>query len=280
LNKEKIIAPLVNGWEQNVDGINMDGSPHMAFDYDGAFKGRIYVTWSDEKNGEKDKDVFLIYSDDRGENWTDPILVTYRPNHKEQFQPNIYVQPGTGKLFITFFDKQNYHTEKYNDLYLGTSSNGGLKFYFYRLNQEPIILDSNISSVRGVAFQPNTQDVKVVWSQLTPDNKLNIYSTIVNEASMKDYAQNYMSGHIEMDQMVNFSDMITVHFDLKKEGKIAAVVTKPLDPGFKFVVLQDQEFSKGPNVIDIDTKKMGLIKGNYIVTLYYDRRNNFAWILK
>jgi hypothetical protein len=97
---------------------------------------------------------------------------------------------------------------------------------------------------------------------------------------MKDYAQNYMSGHIEMDQMVNFSDMITVHFDLKKEGKIAAVVTKPLDPGFKFVVLQDQEFSKGPNVIDIDTKKMGLIKGNYIVTLYYDRRNNFAWILK
>lgn len=278
--QEKIITPIINGWEQNVNGREIDCTPKIAFDTDGAFKGRIYITWSDEKNGEKDKDVFLIYSDDKGDNWTDPILITYRGNHKEQYAPNIMIQPKTGKVLLTYFDRQNYNHEKYADIYLGMSSNGGLKFYFYKLNNEPMVLDTIISPIRGIACQPNEDEIKVVWSQLTPANELNIYSVLVNDTSLKGYSERYAAEQIDLEKTLKFSDFITLHFDLKSEGKVSAAITKPLDPKFNLVLMRDEPFVKGPNILDIDVKKLGLKKDNYIVTLYYKGRNNFAWILK
>lgn len=278
---EKILADIVNGWEQTVDGASMPCIPKMCMDEDGQFKGRLYITWSDEKNGENNKDVFLIYSDDRGENWTDPILVTYRPNHKDQFAPDLHIQPGTGKLFLSFLDKQNYPEQALCDYYLGISSNGGLKFYFYKLNAEPVVLDQVITPVRGLAFVPRTEDAKIVWSQLTPAEKLNIQSVMLTDSSYRAYAQRYTAGHISMETTFTWDPLMKINFELKKDSRVSAYITKPLDPRFAAVkVIADQDFAAGQNTLDVDMKALGLKKGDYIITLYYDNRNNFAWILK
>jgi hypothetical protein len=278
---EKIIVPIINGWDQKVDGVTLDCTPRMAVDLDGAYKGRIYIIWSDEKNSEKNKDVFLVYSDNRGENWTEPVLLSYRTNHKEQFQPQISVQPGTGKLFVTFFDKQNYQEQKgLVDLYLGISANGGLKFDFYRLNQERILLDSSIASVRGLVFIPKTEDAKIVWTQMTEGGRLHFYSVLVNDTAIQGYVAREQEMEMVLPKTINYSSNAAVDFTLKKESKVRVVATKPLDPRFSLEILKDSDFPAGPNHIEFNFKKLGLKKDNYILTFYYSGRNSSLWILR
>lgn len=280
LSQEKIIIPIVNGWEQKVDGVTIDCTPRMALDYDGAFKNRIYITFSDEKNSVYNKDIFLVYSDDRGETWTEPILVTYRLNHKEQFQPQISVQPGTGKVFLSFFDKQNYHNQaRAADLYLAISSNGGLKFDYYRLNQQRIMLDSGIASVRGLVFIPKTEDLKIVWSQMTENERLHFYSVLVNDTALAAYAQREQAAEMVAPKIVKFGSKIKFDFELKKEGLVSMVITKSLDPKFSVDLLKDESFSVGQNTLSFEPKKLGLKKDNYCLTLYYNGRNTSLWIL-
>ncbi len=280
LPEEKILAPIVNGWEQLVDSVNVDSSPKMAIDRDGMFKGRLYIIWADEKNGVKDKDVFLMYSDDKGENWTDPMLLTYRGNHKEQYEPSIDIEPGTGKVYITFFDKQNYLNDQLSDLYMGVSYNGGLKFYFYKINQEPIVLDKFITSVKGLSFEPEEKALRIVWSQITPSNFLNIYSVDISDTAFKGYSQRYTAGQIDLPRTIEFGEHLKIPFVAKSDMKISAAITKPLEPKFNMIVARDLFYKQGANELDVDLWKLGLKKDNYILTIYYEGRNNFLWILK
>jgi hypothetical protein len=279
LPEEKFIYQIKNGWDQVVEGIKTTGVPRIACAADsGQFRGRIYITWSDEKNGVKNKDVFLVYSDDKGENWTEPILVTYRPNHKEQYNPAIAVQPGTGNVFITYFDRQNYNNGKLSDLYLALSRNGGLKYEYYKVNENPVLPDSNVASVRGLAFVPKSETVKAVWSQITEKNQLGIYSAIINDSTIAEYTKKDSLAEAKMPRMVEFAKKIVFEFTLPSAGKVSAVITKPIDPYFQEIKLLDLEGIAGKNRIDIDTKKLGLKKGNYVMTIYYKGRNSFVWI--
>jgi hypothetical protein len=278
LSEEKLVAPIKNGWDQWVDGLHTNGIPAMACADSGQFKGRIYITWSDEKNGEKNKDVFLVYSDDRGDNWTDPILVTYRPNHKEQFNPQIAIQPVTGDVFLTYFDRQNYYDGKLCDLFMAISSNGGLKYFMYQMNEKPILLDSNVASVRGLAFVPKSREVKVVWSQVDSDNMLGIYTAVINDSSVANYLDKYTTSQMILPKSLPFKKKIRLDFELKGSCKVTAFLTKPLEPGFSKEVIHEQAFEKGQQSIVLDTKKWGVKKGNYVLTLYYNNRNSFVWI--
>jgi hypothetical protein len=253
----------------------------MAVDVDGAYKGRIYIIWSDEKNSEKNKDVFLVYSDDRGENWTERILLTFRVNHKEQFQPQIAVQPQTGKLFVTFFDQQNYHKQpRMADLYLGISENGGLKFNFYRLNQERIKLDSSLASLRRLIFLPKTEDAKIFWTQKTESNRLHVYSVLINDTALQGYSQRNQALEIDLPRTLKFKSKIEFNFTLKTANRVSIALTKPLEPTFNLDILQEIDFPLGSNQLKFCTKKLSLKKDNYILTVYYGGRNSSSWILK
>ena len=39
------------------------------------YRGRIYVVFSDQRNGTNNTDVFVCTSDDEGDTWSDPIRV-------------------------------------------------------------------------------------------------------------------------------------------------------------------------------------------------------------
>ncbi|MDI1354790.1 MAG: sialidase family protein [bacterium] len=279
LPEEKIVNNLVNGWDQTVDGLRASGIPRMACVNEGGdFPGRIYITWSCEKNGPKNKDVFLVYSDDQGENWTEPILVTYRPNHKEQFSPGISIQPGSGHVYLSYFDMQNYPTGKLADLYLAVSENGGLKYNYFKLNEYPILLDSSIVSVRGLAFVPRSNDVKAVWGQTNENNMLSIYSARITDSSIVAYVKADSVAEMQVKRSFKFDKKISIDYSLPQEAKVTAILTKPLESGFETLIAKNIPARKGTNNLIIDTKSHGLVKGNYVLTFYYNGRNSFVWI--
>ncbi|WP_317899579.1 sialidase family protein [Aurantibacillus circumpalustris] len=273
LKEEKIINPVKGGWASKVDEIKTNGLPFITCDNsNGEFKGRVYITWSDEKNGEKNKDVFLVYSDDSGEHWTEPILVSYRPNHKEQFMPSIKVDSLTGYVYILYFDKQNFYSGKETDLTLALSKNGGLKFDYFKINEHPFLFNANFHEII------DNNGIRVRWVQAVESNRFDLYEVLVNDSSIGHYYLSEESKEMEIERSFKFADKITLDFTVKQNAFITAVITKPLEPGFEKLVVKEKRVFEGKNSMSIDMKLNGLKKGNYVLTLYYNSRNTFVWI--
>lgn len=277
LPNEKIIFQLKNGWDYKVQGINKaNGLPVTCCDVSkGPHRGRIYICWSDEKNGEKNKDVFLTYSDDKGENWTEPILVTYHPNHKEQFMPAMTVDQNTGYLYILYYDQKNFTDEGSTDVYMAMSKNGGLKFDQYKINEKSFSPNKEDSYGDYISVSAVNNVVRPVWMQQDKKKELNVYTAIIDEASLKNYNEN--TG-IEMPKSFKYAEEIKINFNLKNSGDVTAIITKPLEAGFEKVVMKSKKLKAGNNNLLIKSKDLGLAKGSYILTLYTENKNSFTWI--
>jgi hypothetical protein len=202
-------------------------------------------------------------------------LVTYYPNHKEQFAPAMSVDEKTGDVCILYYDRQNFPSGELTDIVLAVSKNGGLKFDYYKLNEKPFSLSQRtlpeylgITSVNG--------EVRPLWAE--PKNKkMQAYTAEVNrETIAKSAAKNVKE--IEMEKTFNFSQEIKINFTLMSGGEVTAVLTKPVDPGFEKKI-RTKKFRAGKNSITINTGKMGLKKESYILTLYCNNQNTYAWIV-
>lgn len=273
MKEEKIINPIKGGWASKVDEIKTNGLPYIVCDQSrGEFRGRIYICWSDEKNGLKNKDVFLVYSDDKGESWTEPVLVSYRPNHKEQFKPCMRVDTLTGYVYILYFDKQNYNAGKETDVYLALSKNGGLRFDYYKINRASFAYNSNyIDLVENNGVRPH-------WVQVDSSRRFGLYEVILNDSTISTYYLKDAAEEMEIERSFKFSDKISMDYKIKHNAFITAVITKPLEPGFEKIIAKDKRAYEGKNNLVLDTKLNGLKKGNYVLTLYYNNRNTFVWI--
>lgn len=273
LKEEKIINPIKGGWSSKVDEIKTNGLPFITCDHSaGEFRGRIYISWSDEKNGTKNKDVFVVYSDDKGQTWTEPILVSYRPNHREQFKPSMKVDTLTGFIYILYFDKQNFASGKETDITLALSKNGGLKYDYYKINSKPFAFNGNFIEL------VDNGGMKARWTQADGSKRFGLYEVLLNDSSINDYNLKDAAEEIEIGRSFKFEDKISLEFKMKHNAMITAVITKPLEPGFEKVVFKDKRVYEGVNKLILDTKLAGIKKGNYVLTLYYNNRNSFVWI--
>jgi hypothetical protein len=273
LKEEKIINPIKNGWACKVDEIKTNGLPFIVCDLSNSeFKGRIYICWSDEKNGVKNKDVFLVYSDDKGGHWTEPVLISYRPNHKEQFKPCMMVDTLTGYVYILYFDKQNYPEGKETDISLALSKNGGLKFDYYKINEHSFPFNSNYLELS------DNNGVRARWVQADGSNRFGLYEVLVNDSTIGDYYLRDAAEEMQVERSFKFADKITINFNVKHNALVTAVITKPLEPGFEKVIEKNKRVYEGNNKLVLDTKLAGLKKGSYVLTLYYGGRNTFVWI--
>lgn len=231
--------------------------------------GRIYVCWDDEKFYAGDSDVFLSYSDDNGLTWTEPILVTYHPNHKAQFMPELLTDR-KGTVYLLYYDRQNAADNKMTDVYLAISSNGGLKFDYYRVNTKPFKYNGN-TTIKLVQAEP----VIVAWIEHADE----VFAAELRDSLLAAYNKKRVQQEILTKRTVLFSDTVKVEFNLKRTEKLSAIITKPLEPGFEKWIVKKRKFKKGANTLVIDTQAAKLQRGNYTLTLYYSAGNSYAWII-
>ena len=108
--------------------------PAMAVDPgNGKYKDSLYIAWNDYRN--KDADIYMIYSRDKGATWSDPIRVNQDElkNGKDQFFPGLSVSPG-GKVSIHFYDRRDDANNTLLNIYYACSSDGGQHFSDFRLS--------------------------------------------------------------------------------------------------------------------------------------------------
>jgi len=117
---------------QTLDRAN--GFPQIAID---PKSKRLYVTWSDYRNG--DLDVFLASSGDAGKHWTEAVRVNNDLVHNgaEQFFQWLAVDPIDGSVNVIFYDRRRDPRNRKQIVVLARSTDGGHVFNNYAWTDEP-----------------------------------------------------------------------------------------------------------------------------------------------
>jgi hypothetical protein len=105
-----------------------NGFPQIAID---PTSKRLYVTWSDYRNG--DLDVFLASSDNGGKHWSPAVRVNNDPIHNgaDQFFQWLAVDPADGAVNAMFYDRRKDPENRKQIVTLARSTDGGRTFSNY-----------------------------------------------------------------------------------------------------------------------------------------------------
>ncbi len=122
-----------------VPGISrVEGFPQIAVDPTTANKGgNIYICWSDYRNG--DVDIFIASSSDHGRKWSAPVRVNDDPVHNgiDQFYQWMAVDPVTGAVYVSFYDRRGDPANRKMRMTLARSTDRGRTFTNYYWTDRP-----------------------------------------------------------------------------------------------------------------------------------------------
>ena len=180
LDEDLVVSDQPGGWTYDIPGImRCNGMPITGIDRSGGdHHGRLYVNWSDQRNGEDDTDIWLAYSDDQGQSWSEPVRVNDDNPGSHQFLTWMAIDESTGYIYTVFYDRRN-HDNNTTDVYLAYSTNGGQTFQNKQINSRsfkpnPFVFfgDYNDISVKDGMVRP-------IWTQLDRDT-LSVWTALIN----------------------------------------------------------------------------------------------------
>jgi len=178
--QDRVIADQPGGWDFGVAGIfRCNGLPITKADISHtAFRGRIYVCWSDQRYG--DTDVFLIHSDDDGLSWSPRIRVNDDPlgNGRDQFFPWIDVDAVTGKVYVVFYDRRE-HADFAVDVYLAVSEDGGNSFDNVKISAQPFDPDPLVFFGDYIGISAYAGWVRPLWMRFD-ESALSIWTALID----------------------------------------------------------------------------------------------------
>lgn len=143
------------------------GAPVSACDISyGDRHGTIYVSWSDQRNGENNTDVWLAKSADKGNTWSDPIRVnddevTMMGRH--QCYNWMSVDPVSGNIYLVFYDRRE-HEGLETDVYMAISTDGGQTFSNEKISDQPFEPDNNIYMGDYINIAAYAGYVRPIWT--------------------------------------------------------------------------------------------------------------------
>jgi Neuraminidase (sialidase) len=147
-----------------------NGFAQIAIDPRGGAKGgRLYLTWSDYRNG--DVDVFCSTSADHGETWSAAVRVNDDPSHDgaDQFFQWMAVDPVDGAANVVFYDRRGDPKNRQQIVALARSTDGGRTFQNYAWMDQPFDAQGVfMGDYNGIAALNGR--VYGVWTQ-KPENK-------------------------------------------------------------------------------------------------------------
>jgi hypothetical protein len=121
----------------NVGGRTIDSEANAVYDTSGGVhNGRVYMVYTDRTSvpppANNNTDIFVIFSDNNGTNWSSPVRVNDDPSAgtvgATQYLPAIAVDQTTGLVGVSWYDTRNSGTGTTRDTYASASMDGGATF--------------------------------------------------------------------------------------------------------------------------------------------------------
>lgn len=137
-------------------GYRHDSYPVAAADVGGAHRGRLYLTWADQRSG--NADILLKYSDDRGATWSSIRRVNDDAGTAAQFFQWVSVAPD-GRVDIAFYDRRDDPADTLLNEYYAVSVDGGNTFTNVRVSDvssDPAVWPAFIGDYNQIASTART----------------------------------------------------------------------------------------------------------------------------
>ncbi len=178
---EMPVANIDGGWDRVVPGIGRaNGMPVTEVDCsNGPHRGRIYVNWTDLRNGVGDSDVWLCHSDDAGATWSAPVRVNGDDTATDQFFTWMAVDDVTGGVHVVYYDRSGATSgmDVATEVVVASSFDGGTTWEHLTVSESPFVPGkasffgdyNNISAHAGVVrpiWTREDQGVLSIWTAL------------------------------------------------------------------------------------------------------------------
>jgi hypothetical protein len=174
-------------------------SASVAVDNGPLFPGRVYVAYADFTNG--DADIFCRSSLDGGFTWSPPVRVNQDAvgNHRDQWSPHMIVDPVSGEIAITYYDRRRDTANLNIETWASSSMNGGMTW------TDAVVSDAGPTP--PVWSFPLVGGASYVGDYLTSDgNSVNKWGAIWND------------GRAGVDQDIYFDTVRTIPMDTDGDG--------------------------------------------------------------
>ncbi len=176
LAKDLVVAEQPGGWNYEIEGLGRaNGMPITAVH---PTSGKIFINWTDQRNGEDDIDVWITSSDDGGNTWETPKRVNDDKTKTQQFFTWMSIDPVSGGIFIVFYDRR-HHEDDHTDVYVAYSFDEGQTFTNQKISETPFLPTTgnffgdynNISAYNGI--------VRPIWTR-ADSTKLSVWTALIN----------------------------------------------------------------------------------------------------
>ncbi len=168
---ERCLMQQPGGWDFKIPGIyRCNGLPVLNVDRSsGKHKGTLYLSWSDQRNGTKDTDVWLSKSSDEGKNWSKPIRVNQDKTKTHQFMSTFTIDQSDGTLHFLFYDRSTAKQPLETQVVWVSSADGAKHFNQQRISQKSFIPNPKVFFGDYIAIAAANGRVVPVWVRLDRD---------------------------------------------------------------------------------------------------------------
>ncbi|MCK4773525.1 MAG: glycosyl hydrolase, partial [Candidatus Krumholzibacteria bacterium] len=179
--KDVIVTTQPGGWIIDIPGIfRCNGWPVTACDVSNSpYRGHIYVSWSDQRNGSDDTDVFLIKSTDGGATWHSRVRVNDDTRAAHQFFPWMTVDPVTGRIYFVFYDRRRT-TGNATDVYVAVSKDGGANFDNFMVSDSSFTPTDTVFFGDYIGIAARDGMVYPAWARMDGTD-LSVWMTIIED---------------------------------------------------------------------------------------------------
>jgi hypothetical protein len=270
---DKLVNTQPGGMAYDVPGINRTyGMPSIASDISKSkYRGNIYITWADQRNGTDNTDVFCGKSTDNGETWSEAKKVNDDTTKRHQFLPWMTVDPLTGNIYVLFYDRRNTQGDT-TDVYIAKSYDGGKTFINEKISGSSFTPYSNVFFGDYIGITALNGMVRPVWGRMDDgiqsiwtamiDDTINIVSVEEKELSHDvSLSENYPNpfddyttisyslpepAHVKLSIMNSAGEVIQVIANENKPaGRYTAIWSPEIKiPGLYFYMLETGNFTE------------------------------------
>jgi hypothetical protein len=168
---ERCLMQQPGGWDFKIPGIyRCNGLPVLNVDRsNGKHKGTLYLSWSDQRNGTKDTDVWLSKSSDEGKNWSKPIRVNQDKTKTHQFMSTFTIDQSDGTLHFLFYDRSTAKQPLETQVVWVSSADGAKHFNQQRISEKSFIPNPKVFFGDYIAIAAANGRVVPVWVRLDRD---------------------------------------------------------------------------------------------------------------
>jgi hypothetical protein len=185
------------------------------------YRGNLYVSWSDQRNGISNSDIFFIKSTDGGNTWTSALRINSDSSDRQQFRNAMTVDQTNGYIYIVYYDRRNYVNNDSTDVYLAKSTDGGDHWTDEKINSVGFYNDGNVFDGDYIDIAAHAGIVRPIWA--TVDNFApGIWTCLYNEPTTG--LSNIPSAKTTFTVNPNPADIVAV-ISFSKEENLKGIIT-------------------------------------------------------